>query len=51
MGKEQIEGRNFKLEFHWVPLEELKNIEVYPTNVVELMNQIECGVQHFIYRE
>ena len=51
MGKEQIEGRKFNLEFHWVPLEELKNIEVYPTNVVELMNQMNDGVQHFIFRE
>lgn len=51
LGKEQIEGRNFNLEFHWVPMAELKNIEVYPTNVVELMEQIDGGVQHFIYRE
>ena len=51
LGKEKLEGRNFDLEFHWVPLSELENIEVYPTNVVELMNQIDQGVQHFIYRE
>ena len=51
LGKEKLEGRNFDLEFHWVPLSELGNIEVYPTNVVELMNQIDQGVQHFIYRE
>lgn len=51
IGKEQIEGRNFNLEFRWVPLAELKNIEVYPTNVVDLMNHIEQGVQHFIYQE
>ena len=51
IGKEQMEGRNFQLEFHWVPLEELKNIEVYPTNAIELMKQIDQGVQHFIYRE
>ena len=50
-GKEQIEGHNFSLEFHWVPIEELKNIEVYPTNVAELMNKLDFGVQHFIYRE
>lgn len=50
-GKEQIEGHNLSLEFHWVPIEELKNIEVYPTNVIELMNKLDFGVQHFIYRE
>ena len=51
IGKEQVEGRRFNLEFHWVPMTELKNIEVYPTNVVELMNQTDSGVKHFIYRE
>ena len=50
-GIEQIENRKFNLEFHWVPISELKNIEVYPTNVVELMDKINEGVQHFIYRE
>ncbi|MBQ3027478.1 MAG: NUDIX hydrolase [Lachnospiraceae bacterium] len=51
LGKEKLEGRNFDLEFHWVPVSELEHIEVYPTNVVELMNQMDQGVQHFIYRE
>lgn len=51
IGKEQIEGRNFSLEFHWVPLAELKNLEVYPTNVVDLIGKINHGVRHFIYRE
>ena len=51
IGKEKIEGRRFDLEFHWVPINEIKNIEVYPTNVVELMDKINEGVQHFIYQE
>lgn len=51
IGKEKIEGRKFDLEFHWVPISELNNIEVYPTNVVELMNKINDGVQHFVYQE
>jgi len=51
IGSEQLEGRAFNLEFHWVPLEELENIEVYPTNAAELMSKLDDGVQHFIYRE
>jgi 8-oxo-dGTP pyrophosphatase MutT (NUDIX family) len=51
MGREQLEGRKFDLEFHWVPLEELENIEVYPANAAELIHQIDRGVQHFIFRE
>lgn len=52
MGKEQMEGQEFQMEFHWVPIEELKHREVYPTNAVELMNTVEQqGTQHFIYQE
>ena len=51
MGKEHIEGRNFEIEFHWIPLEDLKKTEVYPTNTAELISRYEQGVQHFIYRE
>ncbi|MBQ7891887.1 MAG: NUDIX hydrolase [Erysipelotrichaceae bacterium] len=51
IGKEKMEGRKFDLGFHWVPVDELKDIEVYPTNVVELMDKMNSGVQHFIYKE
>lgn len=51
IGKEKIEGRKFDLEFHWIPMSDLNNIDVYPTNVVELMDKIDGGVQHFVYQE
>lgn len=51
LGTEQMEGRNFQLEFHWVPLEKLGEVELYPTNAAKLLEQPEPGVQHFIYRE
>lgn len=51
LGKEQLEGRHFDLEFHWIPLTELKNIEVYLTNVIELVDKLDEGVQHFVYHE
>lgn len=47
--REQIDGRSFQMEFHWVPLDELRTIEVYPTNVYEML--VAHGVQHFIYQE
>ena len=50
-GREQIEGKGFKMDFYWMPLEELTNIEVYPTNASELIDKLDQGVQHFIYRE
>lgn len=51
IAKEHLEGRNFDLEFHWVPINELDNIEVYPTNSAELMKKLDEGVQHFVYKE
>ena len=46
-----IEERNVPLEFRWIPLEELKDLEVYPVQTAELMQKLDAGVQHFVYRE
>ena len=51
LAREQLEGRCFDLEFHWVPLEEVERLEVYPTQTPELLQKLDEGVQHFIYRE
>lgn len=49
--KEHLEGRSFDLEFHWVPIEKLGEIDVYPTNAKELLLKLDEGVQHFTYFE
>lgn len=51
MGTEQIQGRNFDLEYHWIPLEAVQKLEVYPTETPELLQKLDEGVQHFVYRE
>lgn len=48
---EHIEGQNFDIEFHWIPLDKVKDIAVYPTNADELLPKFNEGVQHFVYRE
>lgn len=50
MGTEQLEGQNFQIEFHWVPIEKLEQIEVYPTQTASLMKSLDSGAQHFVYR-
>lgn len=50
-GVEQMEGRTFTLEFHWVPLEEARNYELYPTQCKGLLMDLREGVQHFVYTE
>jgi hypothetical protein len=51
MGDERIEGRDFKIEFHWISIDELNQIEVYPKNIACLLKLHDDGVQHFVYRE
>lgn len=48
---EHIEGRDFDIEFHWIPLEKVKDMKVYPSNASELLEHINEGVKHFVYRE
>ena len=47
--EEYLEGRNYGLDFYWIPLEEVRNIKLYPTNCAELLNKLNTGVQHFVY--
>jgi len=51
VGDERIEGRDFKIEFHWTPIKALNQIEVYPTNIADLIKRYDEGVLHFVYRE
>lgn len=51
LGKEHLEGRNFDLEFHWVPIERTGDVEIYPTQCRELLGKLREGVQHFVYKE
>ena len=39
------------LRFHWVPLEAIPEVEIYPKNAKKMLLQLDQGVQHFIYRE
>ena len=49
--KEHIEGRNFDLEFHWIPIDETDKIEMYPQDAKTLLKDLESGVKHFVYKE
>lgn len=48
---EQLEGRSFKLEFHWVPLTDVGRIPLYPTDTAALLTDTSGGIRHFVYRE
>ena len=46
-----IEERGVPLEFCWVPLEQVQNLEVYPVETPQLLQKLHEGVQHFVYKE
>lgn len=50
-GQEHLKDRSFGLEFHWIPLEDIEKITLYPANCAELLCHMDSGVQHFVYRE
>ena len=49
--KEHLEGRDFAINFHWVPLEEAKELLIYPEQCRELLQTPDSSVHHFIYKE
>ena len=51
MAKEHMEGRNFDIEFHWVPIEKTAELEIYPADSAKLLPELGKGVKHFVYKE
>ncbi len=51
MAREHLEGREFNIEYHWIPLDKVKDIEIYPKNAGELLGELNGVARHFIYRE
>lgn len=48
---ERMEGRTFTLGFHWIPLDALGGIALYPTEARELLIHPSDKIEHFVYRE
>lgn len=47
---DELEGMRIRLDYVWVPLEELKNITVFPRDIEKLLENRE-GILHFVSRE
>lgn len=50
-GTEQLEDKSFKLEFSWVDIKEIENLEVYPIEAKKYLSEGLIQVQHFVYKE
>jgi ADP-ribose pyrophosphatase YjhB (NUDIX family) len=51
ISKEYRENDDNAIYFYWIPINEVKNINVYPANAAELLLKLDDGVKHFVYRE
>jgi 8-oxo-dGTP pyrophosphatase MutT (NUDIX family) len=51
LGIEQLEDGSFKLEFSWVDIDRISDIELYPVDAKNLLAQGFQGVKHFVYKE
>lgn len=50
-GTEQLEGKYFKLEFSWVGIKDIENIELYPVEAKKYLYEGLDEVKHFVYKE
>jgi len=51
IGNEKLEGRDFKIEFHWIPLDRIQEIKMFLSNASRLLQKRDEGVKHFISKE
>lgn len=49
--RDRLDGRAFDLEFHWVPLETLPSLTVYPSDAAQMLQRLDGGVEHFVFYE
>jgi len=45
------QDRGYEINFCWVPIEDVYNLEVYPAKAAELLARMDEGVAHIVYRE
>lgn len=50
-GTEQLEDKTFKLEFSWIDIKDIEDIELYPIGVKKYLAEGLSEVQHFVYKE
>jgi 8-oxo-dGTP pyrophosphatase MutT (NUDIX family) len=51
MGCDQLEGKTSNLEFSWIDIQHLDQIEVYPPQAGQLLRLPSGAIEHFVYVE
>ena len=50
-GRESHDGGRTSMEFHWIPLDRVHDIPVYPKSAVPFLKDLQGPIRHFIDRE
>ena len=50
-GRESHDGGRTRMEFHWIPLDRVRNIPIYPKNAIPFLEDLQGPIRHFIDRE
>lgn len=50
-GLDELDGVDTNIEFSWIPLSELINIELYPVDAREKLLHPSNSIEYFVYRE
>ncbi|WP_373482658.1 NUDIX hydrolase [Acetobacterium sp.] len=48
---DELENQQIELDFCWIPLSELKNIKLYPANLIDDLITIPDQIKHFVFKQ
>jgi ADP-ribose pyrophosphatase YjhB (NUDIX family) len=48
---DELERQRINLKFSWIPLADLKDIELYPLGIKEKLMNLSDNIEHFVYIE
>lgn len=48
---DELERQRINLKFSWIPLTDLKDIELYPLGIKEKLMNLSDNIEHFVYIE
>jgi len=49
--KDDLDNKRIDLDFSWIPLSEIHNIEVYPTNIKNDLVSLPEQIKYFVYKQ
>ncbi len=48
---DELENKKIGLEFSWINIAGIEEVEIYPANAKQLLRDYNSGIEHFVYKE